>query len=782
MKETAMDRFPPAHPVLYTSCIWHPDSNVPREGYAVVLFRRKFTLPKAARNVRLWVSASQRFILHLDGKIIARGPSRSDPERWNCPAVDVGVLSAGRHVLAATVFHMGSHAGKAQLGGPGFFLLHAEGMDLSRRLDTGTGWKCFHDVSRTPVVKHCWAKKTPHDVVGSGERVDAKKYPWGWERIGFVDKDWPQAWIVCRAARDDWGNRPLGHVLRPDPLPPMEERSQRFTRVVEAPEGLRDRLTRWLEGPGRVVVPSRTHWRIVLDLGAVTNAYPLLKVSGGKGSHIRMVSAEAPYLDSTYAKGDRDKTDGANIWGHRDDFHPDGGRHRTFTTLWFRSFRYVELVIQTAENPLSLESFETLFTGFPLSSTERFVPDARHRNSCARMLDISWRTARLCAHETFFDCPHFEQAQFEGDSRVQAVFHYLLAGEDRLARKAIDDFHASRTEEGLLLSHFPARTPQVIATFSLFWIGMLHDFRVYRGDAAFLRRYMPCAREILAWFDFHTRADGLLGFIAHAPFMDWTGDFKCGNAPQDTDGGSSILTLLFASACGWMAELENVCGYPELTNRWRRMHRRLVKTTMNSCWDARRGLLADTPLKRTFSVHAQVQAILVGALRSSHARKVLRRAIDATGVTQVGTLYYRYYVAQAMKACGWREGFFDLLRSWETLLEGTGLTTWPESDKNPRSDCHAWSVTPAIEFLQTILGIEPDPRSHGFSSMQFHPTLGPLSEASGTVPTPHGDVRVKIRRDGIRGVDVELYTPVPAVVAGGERFLPPGKHRLHLAH
>ena len=773
-------RFPPSHPVVHTPAVWHPEA--PREGYAVVLLRRRFTLPRPLRNVRLWVSASERYILWLDGRLVSRGPSRSDAARWGCVRVRLGRLAAGPHVLAATAFHRGPHAGIGQMGGPAFFLLHGEcrGTDLAPLVDTGEGWRCIEDRSRTPLAKHAWGGSAPYDAVGSGERVDGSLAPWGWEQLDFDDAGWAGAQVVCRAAYSPWGDQPLEHVLGRDPLPPMEEKAERLCRVAESPPEYRDAAARWIAGDRPLTVGPRARVRLLLDRGEVTNAYPVLTVSGGRGARIRLVTAEAPFIGPGRAKGNRDETAGKQVRGHQDEFRPDGGPGRALTTLWFRSFRYVELSIETAGEALALDRFAALATGYPLGRRARFRAGGPRRGRLRRVWDVSWRTARLCAHETFFDCPHYEQAQFPGDSRVQALFHYLVAGDDRLARKAMDDFHASRLAEGLTQCRYPSRRVQVIPTFSLYWIGMLHDFRVYRGDLGFLRRYVDFAREVLAWFERRRRGDGMLGFVEHAPFVDWTAPFACGNAPQDAAGGSAILTLLVASACVWQAGLEAACGFAELVPRWRRLGRSLVRATLRTCWDGRRRLLADTARKRTFSVHAQVEAVLAGAWPPARARRILRRALEDPAVTQPGTLYYRFYVAQALKACGLRSDFFALLKRWEDLLEGTGLTTWPESDQDPRSDCHAWSVTPAIEFLQTVLGVEPDPAAHGFSRLRFEPALGPLEEASGTVPTPHGPVRVDLRRRPDGTVSADLRTPVPAVVASRERPLAPGRHRLRL--
>jgi len=713
-----MQPFPHAHPVNHAPALWHPAPDCPRTGFAVVLFRRR--LPASPRATTLWVTASQRFELYLDGALIARGPARSDPWRWNVTRVRLPRLATGRHLLAARVTHFGPFGGNGQLGDNGFFLVAGD-------LPAGD-WRCWHDQSREGGHPARWGQRGFVYDVGTGETVHGDRVPWGWETTGFNDADWPVARVVCPQPVDEWGNIPLKHILQPDPLPAMEERIQRFP------------------GFQPLTVPARTTQRVLLDMRELTNAYPVLTVSGGQGSRLQIVSAESPFTGVGHAKGNRDLTAGKQLWGQGDEFRPDGGRHRQFTTLWFRAFRYLELTITTADQPLRLEDVHARFTGYPLRQRARF-------SAYRQFWDVSWRTARLCAHETFFDCPHYEQMQFPGDTRVQAVFHYLLANDDRLARKAIDDFHASRTPSGLLRCKFPTRSMQTLPTYALYWIGMLHDFRVYRGDRDFLRRYLPAAHDVMAWFADRVRRDGMLGRIDYAPFMDWTEPFRCGNAPQDADGGSAILTLLYAEACQWLAGLE-----PDRATQWRQQARSLVRATLRHCWDARRRLLADTAGQASFSVHAQVQAILAGAWPATRARAILDRALDDRTITQPGTFYYRYYVMQALKRAGLRERFFALLAPWEQCLHDTGLTTWPEScGDDARSDCHAWSVSPPIEFLQTVLGVEPDPAVDGFARITFQPTLGPLAEVTGTIPTPHGPIRVRLAR----GQRPQLDSPVP---------------------
>jgi hypothetical protein len=62
-----------------------------------------------------------------------------------------------------------------------------------------------------------------------------------------------------------------------------------------------------------------------------------------------------------------------------------------------------------------------------------------------------------------------------------------VSGDDRLVRNAIAQFDRSRIPEGLTQSRYPSHTPQIINTFSLFWIGMVHDYWMHRDDPAFVQ-------------------------------------------------------------------------------------------------------------------------------------------------------------------------------------------------------------------------------------------------------------------------------------------------------
>jgi alpha-L-rhamnosidase len=120
--------------------------------------------------------------------------------------------------------------------------------------------------------------------------------------------------------------------------------------------------------------------------------------------------------------------------------------------------------------------------------------------------------------------------------------------------------------------------------------------------------------------------------------------------------------------------------------------------------------------------------------------KLAKKILSDTSLTQA-TIYFKYYVHQAIAKVGLGDSYLNLLGDWRAQLSN-GLTTWAEiSDhNNSRSDCHAWGSSPNIEFFRIILGI--DSESPGFSKVKIKPHLGSLSQAQGKMPHPNGHIAV----------------------------------------
>jgi alpha-L-rhamnosidase len=470
-------------------------------------------------------------------------------------------------------------------------------------------------------------------------------------------------------------------------------------------------------------------------------------VSGGRGADITLTYAEA-MVDAKGAKGDRGQVDGKHILGIQDRFLPDGGHSRIFSTLNYRTYRYIQVDVATGDDPLVLEDLLGMFTGYPFHMAAAFTSD---EPDLARIWEVGWRTARLCAAETYMDCPYYERLQYVGDTRIQALISLVASGDDRLMRNAIDLIDRSRISEGLTQERYPSNSPAIISTFSLFWVDMVHDHWMYRGDEDLVRARMLGIRNVLDWFT--ARIDprtGLLGPLDYWTFVDWTDQWPwndsagIGGEPDGTrTGGSSIVTLQFAETLGSAAELCRAIGEDGLADRYAERARALNEAVIRLCWDEGRQLVADTPAKRRFSQHANIMAVLSGAVTGEKARELMARVARDPAITQA-SLYYRFYLGRAMKRVGLGDSYVSMLQPWRDSL-ALGLSTFPEKTDPTRSDCHAWSASPVFELLSTVCGVEP--ASAGFRTVRVEPNLGPLHHVSGRVAHPDGSIDVRFDRD-----------------------------------
>ena len=275
-----LPEFPAAHPVLHTPAVWVPGCR--RIGPVVALFRSPPVHLPAAGSAVVWVTASQRFTLTVNGTVVRRGPSRSDPDRWNVAPVDLRAFGPGPVRLAVRVWHWGSLSAKAQLGGPAFLLVAPEAPELAAALATGrASWRATEDRSLSPCVE-VEGTRRGHLDVGTGETFDAALHPTGWSLPDYPDSQWPLAEVVCEQSDNPWGNRPLDHHLRPDPLPPLREEPAGWSRIAAAHPG--EPPPDWAGGSGTWQIPADTTARVVLDRGELTNAYPRIAWEGGGGA------------------------------------------------------------------------------------------------------------------------------------------------------------------------------------------------------------------------------------------------------------------------------------------------------------------------------------------------------------------------------------------------------------------------------------------------------------------------------------------------------------------
>jgi alpha-L-rhamnosidase len=334
---------------------------------AVFAYRLKFSLADFTIT-RIHVNADERYELWLDGQRLGRGPERGTPAAWFYETYDL-TLSTGNDVLVARVWQLGKLAPMAQESVAVGFLLVAEGPHASL-LSTGqASW----EVKQVDGYSFELPDLKVYMVVGPNQCTNGQKYPWGietgsgegWEPVSNRSED-------AQSITGIVGSRQLQPATLPAQLSSIHHTGKvRFATAqvewsnphevfVPGEANQVKIVNEWqhlVDGQQAVQVPAYTRQQIVIDLDQYYCAYPQLLTSGGKGSSITIGWAEALYLEAeARTKGQRDEVEGRYFIALMQDvFEPDGAPHRRFESLWWRAGRYIQVLVKTSDEALTIE-------------------------------------------------------------------------------------------------------------------------------------------------------------------------------------------------------------------------------------------------------------------------------------------------------------------------------------------------------------------------------------------------------------------------------------------
>ena len=490
-----------------------------------------------------------------------------------------------------------------------------------------------------------------------------------------------------------------------------------------------------------------------------------MSVSGGRGAETELLEAECYSIpgDQGYEKANRLDKENGQLVGYTNTYVVSGagqrGKPEVYEPYWFSTFRFVQLTVRTAQEPLTLHRISYEETGYPLEvGTQVTTSDP----SLSGIWEISLRTLRRCMQESYMDCPFYEQLQYVMDTRAEILFTYAVSADDRLARKAIDDFSRGQRSDGLLNCSYPNVNSNVIPGFSLYYILMVHDHMMYFGDRAFVRRYLPVIERILNFFDAHLTPEGLVGqvggVIYEAPFwsfIDWAQQWldTSGMPPAGLSGPITMESLLYILGLQRAAELAEYIGRNDTAKEYRVRAVAVQNAVRGSCMNPD-GMITDGPKSADVSQHGQVFGILTKTLTPEEGRRNLLAAIQNPDYACC-TVAMRYYLFRALEKTGLYEYTDQYWDTWRRMVSD-GCTTSVESDQNPHCECHAWGALALYELPCVILGVRP--AAPGYEKIRVSPVPGYLTHASGTARTPRGDIHVRWKKEA-DGLKVKVDCP-----------------------
>ena len=435
-------------------------------------------------------------------------------------------------------------------------------------------------------------------------------------------------------------------------------------------------------------------------------------------------------------KGNRNEIDGKTIAGVHDKFRLDGGERRRFQTLWFRTYRYVQLEIETGDARSASTICTASSSAIPSSSSRASIATSPGSRTCGR----STGAARGSAPGRRTSIPRIRAAPIRR-RHTHPGAHYAVHERRRsLVRQAIEHFDLSR----FLRASPPAATHPTSG--STFQPSRRFGSRRCTITGCTVTTPNMCAAcfpgfaAVLGWFERRIDQTGMVGPISWWPFVDWAQGWdrsSAGRRGGALDGDLAAVRL----RPGARGRSGGRARYPR---RRRALPEPRPKGARRACGPVHGTRPVDcsaTGRKRaSYSQQANVMAVLTDAVAPADQAALMERVLSDATLTQ-STYYFSYYQLEALRKAGLGDRYIDQLGPWRGMLE-LGLTTVPETPEPTRSDSHAWSAHPNYGLLATVLGVRP--AEPGFRSVRIAPHLGPLQRAEGRVPHPKGEIVVRL--------------------------------------
>ena len=736
----------------------------------VIVARRVVVVDGVPMTAPGRVFADALYVLSVNGTELRRGPGRANPHSRRYDTVDLAPwLQPGANVITI-VAAANANASRNWMPGP-VVISELAGGALVFEADIG-GEVIATDGSWSTTTVDGWDLSPDTGFISRRglELIDLGEIRTDLHDIEIDESVWRPARVKSgRGMGDRESDRPPSY-----PFGPTVPTTLAAPTVVDRP------LTKDADGV----------WKLP-DIGAGTLVFD---IEGGGGELVEV---------STFEVIERD--------GSIRPFHEDIGVRLTAAS----GRRSAETLDHFGLRGLTIDAPPTVVVHgvtmrertYPLSGGARF---ACSDPSLDQLYAAGRRTVTLCSLDAYLDNPTREGRAWTGDSVVHQMVDLTSNADWSLARWNPRMGGLSTTPDGMVPGAVAGDGEfgafGVISDWSLHWIHAVWNLYRYVGDGDEIADLLPEVERIVRWFDqFHNDATGVPTDVYGWCLVDW--------AWVPTNGASAVLTGLLGRACLDLADMADFVGDPGRAERARRRHSSLMEGFENF-WDPERERYADTLVigerSRTASVHAQAAAIVGGLAptdrldrlvslisdRSRHVHATLSVPEGDPGMDGAVILpgaemglpalpepwwdteeqlvmtqpFFRYVVHDALATAGRADLIHDSLQDWKHLTDrcptSFGETFWSGSL------AQGWSSTPVRDLISRIVGVTP--AEPGYAVVGVDPVLGPLEWAEAVVPTPAGEVTVRVDRDTI-----EVDSPLPLVVQGVA--LPAGTHHVERA-
>ncbi|MDD4515790.1 alpha-L-rhamnosidase C-terminal domain-containing protein [Massilibacteroides sp.] len=662
-------------------------------------FRKTVDLKNVPESLTAKIAADTKYWLWINGRLVVfEGGLKRGPSMHDSYFDKVEIapyLKKGENLIAILVWHFGKDGFCHVNSGKAALLFDAQGEGVEIVSD---------DTWRSAVYGAYQNTEAPFPnfrLPESNIRFDARQEMQGWTTASFSG-NLPQAVIIA-----DAGDAPLGKLVeRPIPL--------------------------WKDY-GLTAYPnvrkSADNDTLFCRLPYNCHVTPYLKVKAPAGKTIHMLT---------------DNYEGGGTPNVRAEYITREGIQEYESLGWMNGHEMWYII------PEDVDVLDVKFreTGYNAEFTGSFQSNDTFLNELWKR---SARTLYVTMRDTYMDCPDRERSQWWGDevNELGEAFYALSPSSWKLAEKGIHELMNFQRKDGVIYAPVPAgnwfkELPlQMLASVS--WYGFYTQY-YFSGDSSFVA---PIYDRLHVYLHDVWKVD------ASGLPVERNGNWTWGDWGENIDMG--VLTTCWYYLA-LKAEREFALQLGKTIDAAQNLQ---MMQTIEKCFDTKywTGTCFRSPgYKGETDDRSQAMAIVSGLASTDKypaLTKVLKKEYHASPYMEKYVLEALFKMKQSSFAIERMKSRYSKMMNYPytTLFEGWDVG--PEGFGGGTIN-HAWSGGPLTILSQKLCGIEPT--SPGFKTFKVEPDLGSLKEASATVETQYGFIRVDIKK---KGSTISLAVDVP---------------------
>lgn len=506
-----------------------------------VLFRKKFWLEKLPNEATMYVTADDYYKLYVNGKFVGQGPAPGYHNNYNYNVIDLSsYLIKGENTLAFHTYYQGLINRVWQSGD------YRHGLLCDLVIDGETLLKSDESFLVQNHSGYTETGKAGYDTQYM-ERYDSNSPEVGFYLPEFDDSAWKHA------------------------------KTREYVDYV-----LKEQKTKMLvfEKISPVLIEKEGNL-YKIDFGKTYVGNLSAKAKGKKGEVIKLRFGQELNEDGSVRHKMRCNCDYREEWilsGEMDEL----------IQYDYKAFRYAEA--ETEGGALFELCLQARHYPFELKAGLR--PAYRGNETLEKIWQLCVHSQKYGVQESIQDCMDREKGFYLGDGCYTALAHYVLTGDDSMARKLIDDAFSSSFASKGLLTCMDCSFMQEIAEFPLILVSfVLWHYRL-SGDKEYLTKNYERLKGVLEEYSAAYEEEGILQNLDRWCLVEWPAEFRDGYA-VDIQEGKVCKEAHVAICAYYLHAVRTMNTIAEVIGERYRDETSLMESFINAFYDGEKKLFVD---------------------------------------------------------------------------------------------------------------------------------------------------------------------------------------------